>query len=397
MIEKPLTGSLGVAPFGATSTDNPVTAPLGMTSGIRPDDERATRRAGSTGVADLVRSALTGCKRSYSEWSLKRKLEKEPENTVVLGRLGSHYELAGDRRRAADCFTTLAGIARRRRDINELNFLCRKLEMLACPHRSKVYRDLASLYGELGNHESAARACAQVVDLYIAEGHPKAAAGYLKNLPPLGAISGAVQAELAQKIALLSPATRTTGGLQTPSGATAPLRVTMPQQPLPEPPSLRRSTAELPPSFDPVQFAETSFSSFDDLTDYLLSYGGEVFLSGTLGRITQFDIVQMIESNSITGRLDITMNGELGAVFFKDGRIIASRYGSLEGRDAASRVFTIEAAPFRVIITDRIPPDEFHLVTNTGFLLDILKTEDEHSAERFDTSPLDDALFTLGD
>ena len=152
---------------------------------------------------------------------------------------------------------------------------------------------------------------------------------------------------------------------------------------------------------DTVALAERSF---EDLAEGVVSYGGEVFLSGTLGRITQFDIVQMVESNSLTGRLDITIHNELGVVFFEAGRIVAARFGLLEGLEAARKVFLIQEAPFRVVITTRLPPDEFRLATNTGFLLEILKTVDEEQADGpapasqdYSTNPLKDSLFTYFD
>ena len=379
----------------------------------------------STSPIARGRAMLSGWKNRLHGASLRRRLAANPENTHVLNELGAFYEREGNREKASEMFTALALICRTRREVSDTAYYCRKLELLGCPYRAKVYRELATLYGELGNYESAAKACAQVVDLYIAEGHATSAAGYLKALPQLGPIGASVRAELEAKVeAARGPMYRATGPLK----PTGPLRHSdidlaisaasagrngkrngngngngnghSPESSLELAPFKPQPPSEHPEALiDQVALAERSF---EDLDEALVSYGGEVFLSGTLGRITQFDIVQMVESNNLTGRLDITIDNELGVVFFDAGRIVASRFGLQEGHEAARRVFMIREAPFRVVITKRLPPDEFNLTTNTGFLLDILKTEDEENADPdsspdYTTSPLGQSLFSLLD
>lgn len=103
----------------------------------------------------------------------------------------------------------------------------------------------------------------------------------------------------------------------------------------------------------------------------------DVFLSGHLGRITPFDVVQIVESNSLTGRLDFLTAPVPGAIFFRDGHIVAAISGSKRGHDALRAVFTADPSPFRVVVTEHLPEEEFKVINNTGLLLDIIREIDE--------------------
>lgn len=102
----------------------------------------------------------------------------------------------------------------------------------------------------------------------------------------------------------------------------------------------------------------------------------DVFLSGHLGRITPFDVVQIVESNSLTGRLDF-MTDPRGAIFFRDGHIVAALSGGKRGHEALRAVFTADPSPFRVVVTENLPDEEFKVINNTGLLLDIIREIDE--------------------
>lgn len=316
-------------------------------------EQRSKRARGELAWRRPLAAASAGLSRSRDAWrsarlrwrvaSLRRQVAREPRNRAALAALGAALEASGSAAGAIDCYLGLSRLFRDARDADQLSYLVRKLEHLGCDDLARLHRDLARLYAETGRHEEAARSCRRVVEAYLAEGQVKAASGYLGQLPPLGRTDASTRAELVSLVERAAPGA---------PGAPAPEREREPER---------------------------------------------IFLSGALGRISAFDVVQIVESNGLTGRLSVDVPGSraTGALFFDNGRIVAARFGSLSGRAGARDLLRLTAAAFRVELDDGAPPDEFGATTNTGLLLDLLREIDEEESEdeplppaRYVTSPL---------
>jgi hypothetical protein len=288
-----------------------------------PDEGASTGPATvrlSNRVARLVRTA----REAWRVRAFRARIAKRPDDHHLMATFGAYLEAAGRYAEAVDCYTRLAHLYRRRRDADELHFCLRKLERYGAEDTTRILRDLATLYAELKRFDEAARACRGVVASYVAGGHVSAATGFVRQLPPLGSLDRETREALEVEIAAR--------------------RVTRATAPLPMP----RETAPQ-----------------------------ESFLNGVLGRITPYDVVQIVETNRVTGRCDIEVADGPAVLHFDGGRIVAARYGTSTGRDAAQRIFGVTSAPFRVVITDVTPEDEFLVDSNTGLLLDVLRVMDE--------------------
>lgn len=277
----------------------------------------------------------------------RRRLDREPDNLPLLKEYAAYLEVKSFRAEAAECYVRLARLYRIRRDADEVAFYCRKLDFCASPDATRVHRELAILYSDLSRPLEAARACRRVVEGYLREGHVAAATGFIRQLPRLGPHEKSTRAELEALVA---------GSLGDQLA--------------------RRSAAAQ---------AVTDASTRE-----------EVFLSGSLGRVTPFDVIQIIESNVLTGRLDVDAANGPASLYFRDGRIVAARFGATTGVDAARAVLSVSDARFRVVNTVAVPDDQFNARNNTGFLLEILKEIDEAKrasdgdATSYSTSPLRD-------
>jgi len=123
-----------------------------------------------------------------------------------------------------------------------------------------------------------------------------------------------------------------------------------------------------------------------------------IFLRGTLGRVTPFDVVQVAENNLITGRLCVDRQGQVGTIYFDKGRIVAAAFGSDRAHEALKILLMAEAGPFTLEIAthDEIPPDEFRSKNNTTLLVSVLRivdSEKEVGSERANTR----SAHTTGD
>jgi hypothetical protein len=271
-------------------------------------------------------------RRSWRLARLERGLAREPDSVRLLTDLAALHEVTGDQASAGSAYARLTLLHVKRQDKDAALFCTRKFELYGFADGARVYRELATLFGAKGQYLEAARFCRKVAEQYAADGHASAVAGYLRQLPPLGPHEAATRAELEA----LAPGVRA----QQP-----------PPKERPEAPSARAPRAAKP----------------DD----------DVFLAGTLGHVSVFDIVHIVETNALTGRLDISDQSAPASLFFDAGRIVAARHGAERAHTAARTIFTIASAPFKVVLTDRIPPDEFLLRSNTGLLLDVLREIDE--------------------
>ncbi len=257
-------------------------------------------------------------------------LKAEPDSVRILGALALYLEGIGKKDRAGSTYARMALIHARAGDIESAAFCTRKFEFCGLADPARVFRELATVFATAGRFADAARVCRRVAESYVADGHARAVAGFLKQLPPLGPYAEATRAELEDL-------------------AAAALGVDSQESDIPEPATRR-----------PVE---------------------EVFLSGTLGRVGVYDVVQMVESNQLTGRLDITSRDCLAHIYFSKGRVVAARRGVERGYPAARRALTIKSGRFKVVTMDAAPPDEFHVPNNTSLLLDVLREIDESTQE----------------
>ncbi len=273
-------------------------------------------------IGDLLRDARHRLRMAR----FARRVARHPENARLLADYGSYLELNGERAEAAEIYARLALLHRKLEDADRANFYCHKFEFCGYKNGARVYRELAPLFSQVGRYADAARACRRVAEAYVDDGHKRAVLGFLKQLPPLGPFGQETRDEIEALLRATGRRSSQTGsGRLDPNGA-------------------RRS---------------------------------DEFLSGTLGRISASDVVQIVESNALTGRFDLDAPDGPAVIYFDAGRIVAAKYGNLTGRDAARRIFVIDSVPFRVVTTEKVPADEFSVRSNTSLLLDVLREIDE--------------------
>jgi tetratricopeptide (TPR) repeat protein len=314
-------------------------------------------RAAKTNVVARLGQFLVASYRSFQHRQklrrFKKALQSSPDNIALLNTYSNYLESKGMHDEAAGVYGRLVSICRRQREADQAAVYCRKLDVVGNRDSARCYRELAALYSELGRFDDASRAVKRVVELYLDEGQQKAAAGYIRQLPPLGTRADSTRAEL----------TRMTTDFTRPAD-------------VPSRPVLQLVSGERPPQ-EAARPAYTYTTS--PLASTVALPEEDVFLSGHLGRITPFDVVQIVESNSLTGRLDFLTTPVPGAIFFRDGHIVAAISGSKRGHDALRAVFTADPSPFRVVVTEHLPAEEFKVINNTGLLLDIIREIDEAS------------------
>ena len=319
------------------------------------DDSRPVDHSGELNIVARLGQFLVASYRSFQHQRtlsrFKKNIQSSPDNLALLNTYSNYLESKGMCEEAAGVYGRLVSICRRLREADQAAVYCRKLDVVGNRDSARCYRELASLYSELGRFDDASRAVKRVVELYLDEGQQKAAAGYIRQLPPLGTRADSTRAEL----------TRMTTDFTKPADE-------------PSRPVLQLVSGERSPQ-------ETARPAYTYTTNPLASTVAlpeeDVFLSGHLGRITPFDVVQIVESNSLTGRLDFLTTPVPGAIFFRDGHIVAAISGSKRGHDALRAVFTSDPSPFRVVVTEHLPAEEFKVINNTGLLLDIIREIDE--------------------
>ena len=315
-----------------------------------------TQNAGDT--PGIFSRAVSLCASAYRTFlhhqklrQFRKSIEEAPDSVSILNQYANYLESQAMRPEAAAVYGRLVTICRRQREADKAAVYCRKLDSVGNPDAARCYREMAILYSELSRYEDAASAARRVVELYLDEGQTKAATGYIRQLPAIGSRTEQVRAELLK---LMDGAPTSRGAIHRPtSGLSSP-----------------HATGS--PSYRPASSYATSPLSAPDP-----SLDDGVFLAGHMGRITPFDVVQIVESNSLTGRLDFQNPQKPGAIFFRDGHIVAAISGSQRGYVALKEVFTAEPGPFRVVVTDVVPADEFEERNNTGLVLDILRDIDE--------------------
>jgi len=69
-------------------------------------------------------------------------------------------------------------------------------------------------------------------------------------------------------------------------------------------------------------------------------------LAGSLSDFGLAELLQTIELNRKTGRLLLTAGDEKGAIYLRDGQVVAARFGSVEGEEAVYSMLLVEAGWF---------------------------------------------------
>lgn len=242
---------------------------------------------------------------------LARRVDRSPQDVALLGEYARLLESKGERRRAGEVFAKLALLNARAGDFDAASFCTRKFEHYGYAGATGVYRELASLLSAAGRYAEAARCCTRVAEHYIEDGHSRAVAGYARQLPPLGPHAAATRAALD-----------------------ALAGVAIEQEPEP---------------------AEAVHSS------------------GTLGRTTVYDLLQSVEIQGLTGRLDVEDGARGAHVYFLAGRIVAARRGTERGMSAARHAFGLRTGAYTIVTTDTAPPDELRVPNTTSLLLDVMR------------------------
>jgi hypothetical protein len=106
-------------------------------------------------------------------------------------------------------------------------------------------------------------------------------------------------------------------------------------------------------------------------------------LAGSLSDISIFDVVQLLETNHLTGALAVTRNDFNGKVYLNEGLIVNATVGATVGIDAFKKI--IQEANSGYFTFDKSPVPfarEIETNNNTSLILDLLREYDEE--HRFD-------------
>ena len=172
----------------------------------------AARSEALVGFKRVARGAVTGFRQQLDRMQeamrelqyarriarCKRAIARNPESTTLWTLLALLYEAGGEHEAASECYRHLASVHRERGEMDEVGFCYRKLDYLQERDPARLYRELTNLYAEAGRFDRAGRTCLRVVQLYLAEGHRKAAIGYLRSLPSGDAVVSYTFSELKQ-------------------------------------------------------------------------------------------------------------------------------------------------------------------------------------------------------
>jgi tetratricopeptide (TPR) repeat protein len=110
-------------------------------------------------------------------------------------------------------------------------------------------------------------------------------------------------------------------------------------------------------------------------------------LSGNLGDVNLFDIIQIIENSKLTGSLLVYSSVGNGEIHFDEGLVVGARTGGENGKAALSRLAGAVDGTFdfekSVAAFDRT----IQTSSNTALILDLLrsKDEEEHGIIKSDT------------
>ncbi len=104
-------------------------------------------------------------------------------------------------------------------------------------------------------------------------------------------------------------------------------------------------------------------------------------LSGQLGSISIFDIIQLLENGRLTGKLALSSGATEGRIFFNDGDIVGSDVSGIQGEHAFRQLIQVLNGNFAF----ELSPEEFPLTiiapSNTNLLLETLRVLDEERGQ----------------
>ena len=100
-------------------------------------------------------------------------------------------------------------------------------------------------------------------------------------------------------------------------------------------------------------------------------------LSGQIGSISIFDIIQIIENGRLTGGLYLAEGLLAGRVFFNDGNIVGAETPGEKGEKAFSQLLQITQGVFDFTLALEPFPVTIEALTNTNLLLETLRRIDE--------------------
>lgn len=106
-------------------------------------------------------------------------------------------------------------------------------------------------------------------------------------------------------------------------------------------------------------------------------------LAGSLADISIFDVVQLLETNHLTGALAVTRSDFNGKVYLNEGLVVNATVGATVGIDAFKKI--IQEANNGYFTFDKSPVPfarEIETNNNTSLILDLLREYDEE--HRFD-------------
>lgn len=106
-------------------------------------------------------------------------------------------------------------------------------------------------------------------------------------------------------------------------------------------------------------------------------------LAGSLADISIFDVVQILETNHLTGTLAVSKNEFTGKIYLNEGLIVNATIGATIGLEAFKRL--IQEANAGYFTFDKSPvafAREIETSSNTSLILDLLREYDEE--HRFD-------------
>ena len=100
-------------------------------------------------------------------------------------------------------------------------------------------------------------------------------------------------------------------------------------------------------------------------------------LSGQLGSISIFDIIQLLENGRLTGKLALSRGTTEGRIFFNDGDIVGADVSGIHGEHAFRLLIQVVNGNFSF----ELSPEEFPITiiapSNTNLLLETLRVLDE--------------------
>jgi hypothetical protein len=107
-------------------------------------------------------------------------------------------------------------------------------------------------------------------------------------------------------------------------------------------------------------------------------------LAGSFADVNLMDVVQIIENNKMTGALLIALPDQKGGIYFNEGQIVGARAGSDTGLEALKKFIDVTEGTFEFKKTTLGFQRTIQATSNTGLILDLLRTKDEERADDID-------------